>query len=95
MARSLQQQLSLDLQPDRRNLQRMAALQKRMDEQTDALEGELQQLHHGDTAASMNHCAAVILPRLLQLREAVDSLESLSDDDRWPLPSYREMLFMR
>ncbi|MFM1901219.1 MAG: Glutamate--ammonia ligase [Cyanobacteriota bacterium] len=95
MARSLQQQLSLDLQPDRGNLQRMAALQKRMDEQTDALEGELQQLHHGDTAASMNHCAAVILPRLLQLREAVDSLESLSDDDRWPLPSYREMLFMR
>lgn len=43
----------------------------------------------------MNHCAGVILPRLQQLREAVDGLEELVDDDRWPLPSYREMLFVR
>jgi glutamine synthetase len=30
-----------------------------------------------------------------QLREAVDGLEGLVDDNLWPLPTYQEMLFIR
>ena len=49
----------------------------------------------GDGArGGTNHAANVLLPRLLQLRDVVDGLEGLVDDDRWPLPSYREMLFV-
>ena len=29
-----------------------------------------------------------------RIREAVDSLETLVDDRKWPLPKYREMLFI-
>jgi glutamine synthetase len=32
---------------------------------------------------------------MLQLRETVDGLEAVVDDNLWPLPSYQEMLFVR
>ena len=35
-----------------------------------------------------------ILPALEKLRKAVDTLEYLVDDRHWPLPKYREMLFV-
>ncbi len=35
-----------------------------------------------------------ILPGMLAVREAADLLERLVDDDLWPLPKYREMLFL-
>ena len=95
MAMSLQQQQSLGVQVEDRVVHQLADLHLRMDNHAEALEGELHQVHNGDTAASMNHCAGVLLPRLLQLRDAVDHLECLVDDDQWPLPSYREMLFVR
>ena len=95
MATSLQQQQSLGVNVDPGDLHQLADLHRRMGDHAEALEAELHQVHNGDTAASMNHCAGVLLPRLLQLRDAVDQLENLVDDDQWPLPSYREMLFVR
>lgn len=41
------------------------------------------------------HCCDVVLPKMLDIREAVDELEGLVADDYWPLPSYQEMLFIR
>lgn len=35
-----------------------------------------------------------ILPKCDDFRETVDSIESLVDDSIWPLPKYRELLFM-
>ena len=35
-----------------------------------------------------------IIPAMTALRAAVDKLESIIDDDLWPLPKYREMLFI-
>ena len=35
-----------------------------------------------------------ILPALSQVRKAADALEYLVDDRLWPLPKYREMLFV-
>jgi glutamine synthetase len=35
-----------------------------------------------------------ILAALERIRRAVDTLEYLVDDNRWPLPKYREMLFV-
>jgi hypothetical protein len=43
-------------------------------------------LDRGDSAA--------VLSAMTALRETADALESLVDDDRWPLPKYREMLFV-
>ena len=35
-----------------------------------------------------------ILPYLSQIRSHVDALEMIVDDDMWPLPKYRELLFI-
>lgn len=34
-----------------------------------------------------------VIPGMLKVREIADRLESLVDDEAWPLPKYREMLF--
>ncbi len=35
-----------------------------------------------------------VVPAMKKMRTIVDSLESVVDDDAWPLPKYREMLFI-
>ncbi|MEZ5967321.1 MAG: glutamine synthetase III [Planctomycetota bacterium] len=35
-----------------------------------------------------------VVPAIARLRESVDALETLVDDELWPLPKYREMLFV-
>ena len=37
----------------------------------------------------------VIVPYLESIREHVDALEMIVDDEMWPLPKYRELLFIR
>ncbi len=34
-----------------------------------------------------------VIPGMLKVREIVDWLETVTDDEAWPLPKYREMLF--
>ncbi len=34
-----------------------------------------------------------VIPGMLKVREIADWLEGLVEDDAWPLPKYREMLF--
>ena len=36
-----------------------------------------------------------VLPAMLELRKAADKLETMVADDLWPLPTYREMLFIK
>jgi glutamine synthetase len=36
-----------------------------------------------------------ILPAMLDVRKAADKLETMVADDLWPLPTYREMLFIK
>ena len=38
--------------------------------------------------------AADVLARMAELRKLADALEQVVSDDRWPLPKYREMLFL-
>lgn len=35
-----------------------------------------------------------VLPAMAEARTAATSLELLTDDSMWPLPKYREMLFV-
>jgi len=35
-----------------------------------------------------------VVPAMLEVRAAADTLEALVDDDLWPMPKYREMLFI-
>ena len=95
LTRSLRDQQDLGLPPERslaaEVAQRNGALLRQCAELDAALKGH----HTGDLVAQMQHCAAVLLPLMGAVREAADALESLVDDDLWPLPTYQEMLFMR
>jgi len=41
------------------------------------------------------HFRDEVLPAMLEVRSVADTLETIVADDLWPLPSYREMLFIR
>ncbi|MEX0680881.1 MAG: glutamine synthetase III [Balneolales bacterium] len=50
----------------------------------------------GDTIPEKaNHLSKVVLPEMNKVRLLADKLEKLVADDYWPLPSYREMLFVK
>jgi glutamine synthetase len=55
------------------------------------------QSHHadGDAYAHAKHMRDAVLPKMVDLRTAADKLETMVADDLWPLPSYREMLFIK
>ena len=55
--------------------------------------------HHAEeTKGSANDVARAfkdeVVPVLVKVREHADNLEQLVDDDLWPLPKYREILFL-
>lgn len=54
-------------------------------------------LHHhgGDAMAHAKHAYSAILPAMIAVRAASDRLETLVADDLWPLPTYRELLFIK
>jgi glutamine synthetase len=58
---------------------------------------EKAQAHHGDGEpyAHAKHMREHVFPALNNLRAAADKLETIVADDLWPLPTYREMLFIK
>lgn len=55
-------------------------------------------LHNNGHGDPYGHAKAVrdnVLPRMADLRLLGDKLETIVADDLWPLPTYREMLFMK
>lgn len=59
------------------------------------LEAELATHDFDSTATHMTHCAATICPLMDKARRHADALELQVADSAWPLPKYREMLFIR
>lgn len=94
LANSLHYQETLGLPPDRAMAGRIATLNQELLANCVALESALASPPHGE-AAHMRHCADTLLPLMYKIREAVDGLETLVDDNAWPLPTYQEMLFIK
>jgi glutamine synthetase len=68
----------------------------------DALAKGIEKLDHavnhaadGEPYDHAKHARGAIFPALNTLREAADHLETVVGDDYWPLPTYREMLFIK
>lgn len=49
----------------------------------------------GSVLAHARYMREKVLPKMNELREAIDALEGMVDDAVWPMPTYREMLFIR
>ena len=59
------------------------------------LTGSLDHTGDGDAYAHAKHIKEHVLPDMLTVRESADKLETMVSDDLWPLPTYREMLFIK
>ena len=49
----------------------------------------------GDLLAHAKHFRDAVAPAMYEVRKYVDKLEGIVADDLWPLPTYREMLFIK
>jgi glutamine synthetase len=66
-----------------------------LQESADKLDKALAHHAEGDVLSHTKHARDRILPVMADLRKAGDTLETMVADDLWPLPTYREMLFMK
>ncbi|MBN1945134.1 MAG: glutamine synthetase III [Bradymonadales bacterium] len=58
------------------------------------LEREIEQTQsQGDQQIRADWTSSRVIPVMERLRQGVDTLETLVDDDLWPYPKYRELLF--
>ena len=49
----------------------------------------------GDLHSEVKHFHDDVIPAMASLRETADQIETILPDDLWPLPTYREMLFIK
>jgi glutamine synthetase len=61
----------------------------------DKLEHSLGHHGDGDLLGHAKHFRDSVLPAMNQVRSAGDKLETMVADEYWPLPTYREMLFIK
>jgi glutamine synthetase len=61
----------------------------------DRLQDLLDHDHEGSAAKHAKYFRDKVIPTMTALREGGDALESLVPQNVWPLPTYREMLFMK
>ncbi|MBY0457571.1 MAG: glutamine synthetase type III, partial [Gemmataceae bacterium] len=51
--------------------------------------------HAGDPYHHAKAVRETVIPKMEALRALGDALETMVADDLWPLPTYREMLFIK
>jgi glutamine synthetase len=85
----------MGLQPSLAVRDQLAQLLNALNDGCDALDQTLAHPAGDTTEQDLRHCADTLLPRMAQLRSAVDGLEAVVDDALWPLPTFAEMLFVR
>ena len=78
------------------------AIAARVNELVDALNETLgvlatqnQELGGDDVVSKARHMRENIIPAMTDVRDVVDRLERIVPDDLWPVPTYREMLFVK
>jgi glutamine synthetase len=62
---------------------------------TDALTRALDHQPNGSLEDHARYCRDTILPAMTALRDVGDRIEVVMPSDSWPLPTYREMLFIK
>jgi len=85
----------VDCAEGRKLLDEVCGLTCELRRRTEALQHALD--HHGNESAEAHakHYRDKVVPAMAALRETGDKLEMLVPHDVWPLPTYREMLFLK
>ncbi len=81
--------------PQLRLAERMGGLLEALQQRRDALEAAMKKFDETTGEAEKAVLlAGPVSEAMLEVRAVCDELESIMDDSRWPLPKYREMLFL-
>jgi glutamine synthetase len=75
-------------------LKEVAKLTAELQEAVEDLDKERADDSSGDHHKHAKHMRDGVVAAMGKVREAADALELLVDDQLWPLPKYREMLFV-
>jgi glutamine synthetase len=76
-------------------VEHVASVTKLMMDSVSKLSNAMSQHDFETIEDHMQHCAKTLRPLMDQVREYADTLEGDVADDLWPLPKYREMLFIK
>jgi glutamine synthetase len=79
----------------RRTLDQITALTDECKSRVMALQALLEREHDGDAEKHAKWFRDKVVVAMQSLRESGDALETLVPQDLWPLPTYREMLFVK
>jgi glutamine synthetase len=74
---------------------RVNELVDKLTDAIDALARQNQELGGDDILSKAEHMRVNIIPAMTAVRDVVDRLERIVPDDLWPVPTYREMLFVK
>ncbi|MBP3959300.1 glutamine synthetase III [Gemmata sp. G18] len=77
------------------HLKELVATVSKFQAATHDLEHAVNHKHSGDPYADAKAVRDTVLPKMVELRTLGDKLETIVADDLWPLPTYREMLFIK
>ncbi|MEX2111777.1 MAG: glutamine synthetase III [Pirellulales bacterium] len=81
--------------PSTTMLDTVSELAGELEEKIAKLEAAMAHQGTHDLMAEAKHFEGAVLPAMKAVRDVADKLELLVADDLWPLPSYREMLFVK
>lgn len=82
------------IQAQKGKLHRLSELIEEAIASCDALVVALDEAGEAEASTRVKHYTVGIIPCMEQLRHVADQLEKVVDDRQWPLPKYRELLFM-
>jgi glutamine synthetase len=86
---------ALGQSPHLGTLEKLTGLVGDLERRIEAVEAALAANGHGDVRKEVTHFHDDVIPALGRLRETADVVETILPDDLWPLPTYREMLFIK
>jgi glutamine synthetase len=76
-------------------LETVTTLVSKLEDQIAELEATINHKGGHDLAAEAKHYHTEVVPAMSAVREIADQLEQIVADDLWPLPTYREILFIK
>ncbi|TVQ34255.1 MAG: glutamine synthetase type III [Phycisphaeraceae bacterium] len=89
------QSAGVDCAYQRRVLEELVSLITRQQQAILTLEKAMYDSEVEDPLKHAERIKARVIPAMAELRTLVDELETLVPDDLWPLPTYRELLFIK
>jgi len=95
VATTLHSLKTLGIAADTKLLEKITTLTNKFEEKIDALD-KIFSAHAGSTVVEeANYISDKVLPAMKDVRDVADTLEGLVAHDRWALPTYEDMLFVK